>query len=159
MDRKAVEAVLARLRTFDPSPLVPAGPRDAALDDLIAALDAPPAVRSALHLWNDSLSRCHALAQDIADATGSCLHGVMHRREPDYANAKYWFRQVGAHPIFPDVLRAAEGVEALRTAAWDPCKMVDLCEEAAADPALDKALRDVQAREIELLAAHCLRGA
>ncbi|HEX7901517.1 MAG TPA: hypothetical protein VF950_27405 [Planctomycetota bacterium] len=153
-----LEKVLERLRGFDPSPLVPAAPRDAALDGLIAALDAPPAARSALHLWNDSLVRCHDLAQEIHDPTGSYLHGVMHRREPDYPNAKYWFRKVGTHPLFPDVLRAAGAVEALRTSAWDPFKMVDLCEEAAGDPALEKALREVQAREIERLAAFCLRA-
>ena len=153
-----LDQIVARLRAFDPSPLVPSGPRDVALDDRIAGLDAPPAVRSALHLWNDSLTRCHDLAQEIHDPTGSYLHGLMHRREPDYPNAKYWFRRVGRHPLFPDVLREAGAVEALKGAAWDPCRMVDLCEEAAGDPVLEKALRDVQAREIALLAAFCLRA-
>src|SRR5262245_15363251 len=100
MDRTAVESVLARLRAFDPSPLVPSGVRDPKLDELIARLEAPPALRSVLHLWNDSLERCHSLAQDIHDPTGSYLHGVMHRREPDYGNAKYWFHRVGTHPVF-----------------------------------------------------------
>lgn len=144
MDRKAVEAVLARLRTFGPSPLVPASVLDPALDAAIAALDAPPALRAALHLWNDSLERCHALAQDIADATGSYLHGVMHRREPDYGNAKYWFRRVGAHPVY-DRIRPG----------WDPFDMVDRCERAARDPKLEAELRPLQALEIALLAEHC----
>lgn len=147
MDRTAVDALLARLRAFEaPSPLVPASVRDAELDARIAALDAPPAVRAALHLWNDSLERCHALAQDIHDPTGSYLHGIMHRREPDYANATYWFRKVGAHPVF-----ASLGAD------WDPFRMVDDCERAAGDPKLEKELRPLQAREIALLAAHCLR--
>jgi hypothetical protein len=159
MDDAAVRVVVRALRDRrEPSPLVPPGIRDAALDDRIAALDAPPPLRSALHLWNDSLERCHALAQDIADATGSYLHGLMHRREPDYGNAKYWFRRVGRHPLFPDVLREAGAVDALKGAAWDPFRMVDLCEEAAEDPRLEKALRDVQAREIALLAEFCRRA-
>jgi hypothetical protein len=149
--------IVDRLRAFAPSPLVPAGIRDAELDERIAALDAPPPVRSALHLWNDSLDRCHALAQDIEDATGGYLHGLMHRREPDYPNAKYWFRRVGRHPLFPDVLREAGAVEALKGDAWDPFRMVDLCEQAAGDPVLEMALREVQAREIALLAGSCLR--
>lgn len=153
-----LDEVLARLRAFDPSPLVPSAPRDAALDDRIAALDAPPRVRSALHLWNDSLSRCHALAQDIEDATGGYLHGVMHRREPDYPNAKYWFRRVGRHPLFPDVHREAiKWTGHFMASEWDPFRMVDLCEEAAGDPVLEKALREAQAREMALLAAFCLR--
>ena len=153
MEAPPVEAVLARLRAFrDPSPLVPSAPRDAALDDLIAALDAPPPVRSALHLWNDSLSRCHALAQDIPDSTGSYLHGLMHRREPDYENARYWFRRAGSHPV-EAIMRTVP----IMASAWDPFRMVDLCEKAAGDPVLEKALREVQAREIDLLAAFCLR--
>jgi hypothetical protein len=145
MAGEALEGILDRLRAFDPSPLVPAGIRDPRLDDLIAKLEASAALRSALHLWNDSLDRCHSLAQDIHDATGSYLHGVMHRREPDYANAKYWFRRVGTHPVFgklaPD---------------WDPFDMVDRCEKAARDPGLEAGLRELQAREIRLLAEFCL---
>ena len=150
MDRAAVEAVLARLRAFAPSPLVPAGVRDAALDEAIAALDAPPAVRAALHLWNDSLTRCHDLAQEIHDPTGSYLHGVMHRREPDYGNAKYWFHKVGEHPLFPAVRGAAKKL--LPSLSWDAFAMVDACEKAAGDRALEASLRAVQAAELSLLA-------
>ena len=142
-----LDQIVARLRAFDPSPLVPPGVRDPALDALIAALDAPPAVRSALHLWNDSLERCHALAQDLHDPTGSYLHGVMHRREPDYDNARYWFRKVGAHPVF--ALLGPDG---------DPFRTVDLCEKAARDPRLEASLRAPQAREIALLAAHAMNS-
>lgn len=154
MDRKTVDALLARLRATAPSALVPSKIRDAALDRDIAALkatsDPERAVKSALHLWNDSLVACHELAQEIHTPTGSYLHGVMHRREPDYGNAKYWFHRVGEHPLHADVREAARKL--LPSLAWDPFAMVDACERAAGDPALEAPLRAVQAAELALLA-------
>jgi len=139
-----LKAVLERLRSFEPAPLVPAAVRDAALDERIARLAASPELKATLHLWNDSLERCHALAQEIHTPTGSYLHGVMHRREPDYGNAKYWFQRVGRHPVFERL-----------DPSWDPFHMVDQCEKAARDPKLELSLRPLQAREIALLADHC----
>ncbi len=160
MDDPDVDAIVrALLARPEPSPLVPPGVRDPALDGRIAALAAPPALRAALHLWNDSLVRCHDLAQELPDATGSYLHGLMHRREPDYGNAKYWFRRVGAHPIFPDVLRETlPWTRSWMAASWDPFVMVDRCEQAAGEPSLERTLREVQAREIALLAGFCRRA-
>ena len=171
MDRSAARAIADRLNSRAPSPLVPSRIGDAALDREIEALataqdpEAERAAQGALHLWNDSLVRAHELAQEIGDATGSYLHGVMHRREPDYENSKYWFRRVGRHPLFPDVrtatLRALSDRPDLRQGIdvapdWDPFRMVDWCREAARKPELEAVLRRVQAREIELLAEFCL---
>ena len=83
------------------------------------------------------LERSHEISQDLPTAEGSYWHGIMHRHEPDYSNAKYWFRQVGEHPLFP-----ALGEEASKRAAsfaaaprqwtsltqWNPFDFVDLCE-------------------------------
>jgi hypothetical protein len=162
MDRKAVDGLLARLRAAAPSPLVPSTIRDAALDREIASLaaksDPERAVQSALHLWNDSLTAAHDLAQEIHTPTGSYLHGVMHRREPDYGNSKYWFQRVGAHPLFPEVRKAAAGLLpdlVGKDRDWDPFRMVDWCERAAKDGALEASLRAVQAAELSLLAEFC----
>ena len=59
------------------------------------------AVKSGLLLWNDALDDSHDISQSIRSKTGSYWHGIMHRREPDYSNSKYWFARVGNHPIFP----------------------------------------------------------
>ncbi|MBI1923612.1 hypothetical protein HYR99_05125, partial [Candidatus Poribacteria bacterium] len=48
------------------------------------------AVQSGLLLWNDALDISHTISQRIENTTGSYWHGIMHRREPDYSNAKYW---------------------------------------------------------------------
>lgn len=58
------------------------------------------ALMAVLYLWNDSLNMAHQLVQDLATPTGSVLHGIMHRREGDYDNAKYWFRRAGDHPAW-----------------------------------------------------------
>jgi hypothetical protein len=56
------------------------------------------AIISGLFLWNGSLDSSHVISQDLENTTGSYLHGILHRIEPDYSNAKYWFRMAGSHP-------------------------------------------------------------
>src|SRR5687768_10361207 len=64
-------------------------------------------IRSLVWLWHDYLEESHHLSQDIPSTDGSFLHAIMHRREPDYWNAKYWFDRVGRHPSFPEIARRA----------------------------------------------------
>jgi hypothetical protein len=170
VDPAKLRDCIARLKSRkEPAPLVPKGVWDAGLDAAIEGLlaDDQP-LKSALLLWNDNLTRAHEIAQEITTPTGSYLHGVMHRREPDYGNSKYWFQKVGDHPNFPSLRSSAlellagpfRELAALRKAVdssktWDAFRMVDWCEEAerrAADDPVVRFLRALQAREIELLA-------
>ncbi|SVC14658.1 uncharacterized protein METZ01_LOCUS267512, partial [marine metagenome] len=48
-------------------------------------------VKSGLLLWNDALDSSHKIVQNIGTKTGNYWHAIMHRRENDYSNAKYWF--------------------------------------------------------------------
>ncbi|MFL5339263.1 MAG: hypothetical protein ACJ8F7_03770 [Gemmataceae bacterium] len=92
-----------------------------------------------LWLHHDSLDESHAISQEIDTPTGSYWHGILHRREPDYGNAKYWFRRVGPHPALEPLRLAVSALAdagepippAQRQPAWDAFAFVDWCEECA----------------------------
>lgn len=120
-------------------------------------------------LLHDFLDESHAISQSIETTTGSYWHAIMHRREPDYANARYWFRRVGEHPIDAALAEAAQVLASRRpdrdvvlpmTRGWDPFAFVELvesCERGRCDAA-DLA-QQIQMREWWLLFDHCYRAA
>src|SRR5271156_5082063 len=61
------------------------------------------ACRAGLWLYHDFLDESHTISQDLDTPEGSYWHALMHRRESDFGNSKYWFRRVGPHPIFDDL--------------------------------------------------------
>ena len=89
--------------------------------------------------------------------TGSWLHGIMHRREPDAFNSKYWWRRVGPHPVFKIL---AERATPLGYAFTSPEAFVDFCERVRGTGSADEDVaRRVQLLEWELLFDHCFRAA
>ena len=135
------------------------------------------AIKSGLLLWNDALDESHNISQGLANQTGSYWHGIMHRREPDYSNAKYWFGRVGTHPIFPALRERALAIlketsnpsDALAHIAqtigveenWDAYQFIDWCQasEDGSDADVTRFLQQVQAEEIKLLLAYSYRNA
>jgi len=122
-------------------------------------------IRALVLLWHDHLASAHELAQTIDSQDGAFVHGIMHRREPDYSNAAYWFRRVGPHPVFSEIAKRAKELpgsksnaslyhQLVKESAWDPFGFIDACKDAATNPAADadqRYLREVQRIETESL--------
>jgi hypothetical protein len=152
----------AELGDLSPSELV--GPVPVADKEMARAAIA------GLWLRFNFLDESHTISQDLHSATGSYWHGIMHRREPDYGNAKYWFHRVRQHPVFEPLCQEArrlteEHGPERRTkflaeqANWDPFAFVDLCEQAARDKSLAPLCEAIQQSEWELLFSDCYRRA
>jgi hypothetical protein len=122
-------------------------------------------------LLHDYLDESHKISQAIDTSSGSFWHAIMHRREGDFSNAKYWFRHVGQHAVFDSIgqrageLVAVRGEEAMlkkliTSGTWDPFAFVDLCQAAigGGKNARDLCL-DIQQAEWELLFEHCYLAA
>jgi hypothetical protein len=137
------------------------------------------AVLAGLWQMQDFLDESHQCSQSIegrgADSCGDYWHAIMHRREPDWNNSKYWFRHVGSHPVFVPLgdvvtqlltedLPSSQAMPLRRVIAdgsWDPFAFVDLCRQAtqSGDPVLTRCAERLQWAEMLLLLAHTIRCA
>ena len=187
----AITEVIEKLESGNPLP--PLVPQEAWSSELTEALESVSldelfqgasvknstfgnATKSGLLLWNDALNASHNISQGLENQTGSYWHGIMHRREPDYSNSKYWFGRVGTHPIFPQLRERAIAIskeisnpsDALRSIAqaieasedWDAYQFIDWCQasENGTDD-VTRFLQQVQAEEIKLLLAYSYQNA
>lgn len=130
-------------------------------------------------LWqvHSYLDPSHECSQQIegegTDRNGDYWHAIMHRREPDYDNSKYWFRRVGQHSVFqqlPAIARQAlsecDDPQAAKWAdrlcpsgRWDAFAFVDLCQAARNREytSLGLAAWRIQWAEMLLLLVHSYR--
>jgi hypothetical protein len=114
--------------------------------------------RAGLWLRFNYLDQAHKISQDIDTPEGSYWHGLVHRREGDFDNAKYWFRQAGKHPVFQPLNQSAKGV--LNQDQWDPFAFIDVCAAAVrGQKQYEAACLEAQRIEWELLFDYCWRRA
>ena len=180
-------------RTSTPSSPVPDltmpanGPRAPWLRGIIERVQVPganpsptklSALKAGLFLLGDFFDDSHACSQSIeglgAHHTGDYWHAILHRREPDYGNAKYWFRNVGRHPVFAELAPSVERQLSTATGSlsatlehwhdrllsrghWDPLAFVELCVAAETDAELKEWCGQVQFEEMLLLLESTMR--
>lgn len=147
----AIAALLAPVRL----PALGPGSPNLAAKSALQAVEASPACRAGLWLLHDFLDESHSISQDIPSADGSFWHAIMHRREPDASNSKYWWRQVGPHPVLD---RLREITPNLGYQFSSPAAFVDFCERVRDSGSAEEELAQrVQQVEWQLLFDHSYR--
>jgi hypothetical protein len=123
-------------------------------DVQVVDIDMARCCLSGLWLLHDFLDESHTISQGIGAPSGSYWHGIMHRREGDFSNAKYWFHRVGNHPVFAQ-LAMEDG------SPWDAERFVEECSRGIRSQNADTiaALRQLQQREWRALFDFCYRAA
>ena len=88
-------------------------------------------VRGALLYALDDLGGCHEFFQNTASDLVGYWHGMMHRREADFDNARYWFRRAGSLPFFDNLHRQTAEISSNMTKqfSWDPYLFTGRCEQ------------------------------
>ena len=129
------------------------------------------AMLAGLWLWHDGLHESHEISQKLTSSTGSFWHAIMHRREGDFSNAKYWYARCRHHPVLAEIpvhaessvqlLRGLREVERVTRSGWDADAYVDLVEQVHANPADPRHAAAVRLQQIEwrCLFAHCVAAA
>src|SRR5882724_5881466 len=127
------------VRGTPPSPLTPRlkslRPEQLLIPPVKHPEDAAAAL-AGLWLWIDDLDESHKIAQDIISSTGSLWHAIVHRREGDFSNSKYWYRRCVGHHVTKMMgaiasSLAGDAVSDRRVAhalseGWNPDGFVDL---------------------------------
>lgn len=146
-----VQWILRQLRSRTRPPLAPQSPWNQEISKKLQKAELSEPTRAALCLWNDDLDTAHHIAQQIDTSTGSLIHGVMHRRQGDYSNSKYWFHRIASHPVFDELRR--------EFAHWDPFEFVDQCRNALGKKKTEDItqLEKIQTRELEAITHYCLK--
>jgi hypothetical protein len=166
------------------SALVPSGAGNAEAREALRGatpaqmLSSPPAnsdeaaaMLAGLYLWHDVLDESHKVSQGLHTTSGSMWHAIMHRREGDFSNSKYWYARCENHPIVPTLARQANeainpypadvSILKLSHNGWDSDAFVDLVERVHDNPNDPRHKLAVALQQLEwrLLFDHCTREA
>jgi hypothetical protein len=114
-----------------------------------------PYARSLLLLAAGDIETAHRIAQESSSASGAYVHGIIHRIDDDFDNARYWFFRAGVHPASPEIYRraAANSQTIAGHPTWDGGRVTDWLEESRGK-GVSEELRTVLRIETEVLLEH-----
>ncbi|KAL9124093.1 MAG: hypothetical protein Q9217_006542 [Psora testacea] len=96
-------ALYTHILTLLPPLTPPTKPTSPALTAKISALSLHPTLETALHILNNDLPSAHFLVRHMQSPPayeGMFLHGILHRIEGDYDNARAWYSNVKDSEVF-----------------------------------------------------------
>jgi hypothetical protein len=154
------EAQLPRISAQEPTPDRRLIQRVAvAKDHEIAGEDGPASrcTRSLLFIAAGGLDQAHRIVQEISTSDGAYIHGMVHRVDDDFDNARYWFRRAGVQPAATEMYRraAASSVRVASHPIWDPFLVTDMVETSRTAGVTEE-LRAVLTIEFEVLLESCV---
>lgn len=95
------------------------------------ALAERPDLVAGLWMYVDELDLSHTASQHLDTPTGAYWHAIMHRREGDFSNAKYWLNRAVHHPAMSLIDLTGGGAgSGTAVAAYDAADLVDRVERA-----------------------------
>ena len=126
----------------------------AAKEHEISRADGPKAscARGLLLLAAGDLDQAHRMVQEISTTDAAYIHGVIHRIDDDFNNARYWFRGARMHPAGAEMYRRAAicSPTVARYSIWDPIQVTDMVETSRTAGVTDE-LRAILTIEFEEL--------
>ncbi|MEM6854767.1 MAG: hypothetical protein AAF593_10210 [Planctomycetota bacterium] len=128
---------------------------EAVKDDALA--DRPDLV-AGLWMYVDELELSHEASQSLDTPTGAYWHAIMHRREGDFSNAKYWLSRAVHHPAMGLIDLTGGGAgSGTAVAAYDAVELVDRVGRAhERDDGFHPELVSAQCKEWKALFEWCV---
>jgi hypothetical protein len=153
------EARLPRISAQEPTPDRRLIQRVAAAEDHEIAGEDGSAIRCArslLFIAAGGLDQAHRIVQEISTNDGAYIHGMVHRIDDDFDNARYWFRRASGQPAGAEMYRraAAGSVTVASHPIWDPFLVTDMVETSRTAGVTEE-LRAVLTIEFEVLLESC----
>jgi hypothetical protein len=109
-------------------------------------------IRSLLYLLAGGLDQAHRIVQELSTSDAAYIHGMIHRIDDDFDNARYWFHRASMEPAAAEMYRraAANSLTFASHPIWDPILLTDLVESSR-NTGVTEELRTILTIEFEVL--------